>query len=66
MPARRVMSSLPCRMQPWLTWVPMAAGSLVPWMPSWPGPPLNVCQRVGEARQAEGVGAVGAARVRRS
>ena len=59
-PARRVMSALFMRMQPWLTWVPMSCGSLVPWRPSWPGPAVEAGQRVRVARQAVGVGPVGA------
>ena len=30
------------RMHPDETAVPRLSGSLVPWIPSWPGPPLNV------------------------
>ena len=37
----RSMSALRTRMQPWLTRVPMLAGSFVPWIPITPSPPLN-------------------------
>ncbi len=41
MPAIWVIVSLSTRMQPWLTSLPIASGSFVPWMPITPSPPLK-------------------------